>query len=217
MGKRRRNLWLRERRRRPYRSGGRSFFQRRRIKPLQLTTDPEEAYRRRGTLQQKKLNRLLNLGRGVRKGKLPNVSGRALHRTGLQLREHPTLLTLRERRRYYRRPRSKLLWVARRFGRLALRRQHHRRRRRLPRLLGQRLLRMVEPLPLRALQQRWQHHRLETGGLGLANPLPLEGSLALLLGLLRLQPRSRHRLPRQSAKARKAKVRRALLRRSLSL
>lgn len=196
MGLRRYTAWLRRRRRQPYKGvGGASLRRsRRRIGALALRLNAEQLYRSKGTMPSEQRYRLLNAGRGAQPRRLPAQQSRSLDYAATNL-EHPSLQLLRRRVHYYRQPRRRLLWYARRFGRLALRKRHHRRSKRLPRLLAQRLLLLANLHPLLALQRRWLGHCLGTGaGLGLAEPARLSGASPLLLGLLRLQPRRRGEL-----------------------
>lgn len=196
MGIRRYTAWLRRRRRQPYKGvGGASLRRsRRRIGALALRLNAEQLYRSKGTMPSEQRYRMLNAGRGAQPQRLPAQQSRSLDYAATN-REHPSLQLLRRRVHYYRQPRRRLLWYARRFGRLALRKRHHRRSKRMPRLLAQRLLLLANLHPLLALQRRWLSHCLGTGaGLGLADPARLSGASALLLGLLRLQPRRRGEL-----------------------
>ena len=156
MGMRRYTAWLRRRRRQPYQGvGGPSRRRsRRRIGALALRLNAEQLYRSKGTLPAAQRHRLLNLGRGVRTQRLPVGQSRGLDYSAAYQGDTGSLRTIRERLQLYRRPRRRLVWYARRFGRLALRQQHHRRSKRLPRLLTQRLLLLANLHPVISLQRR---------------------------------------------------------------
>jgi hypothetical protein len=156
MGMRRYTQWLRRRRRQPYKGVG-GFSRRRtrrRIDPLPLRPNPEQLYRSKGTLVASRRRRVLNAGRGVQAQHMPKRQVRRAATYSALAQEPKLLKRLRARQRYYRKPRQRVVWYARRFGRLALRRRHHRRSKRLPRLLAQRLLLQANLPPLVALGRR---------------------------------------------------------------
>ena len=154
MGMRRYTAWLRRRRRQPYKGVGGTTRprSRRRVSRLELGLNSEQLYRSKGTLPRQRRYRLLNSGRGMRRELLP--AGQRISESYSALKSERSLENLRRHRDYYRKPRSRRLWFARRYGRLALRKRHHRRSKRLPRLLAQRLVLLANFHPLVALQRR---------------------------------------------------------------
>lgn len=212
MGMRRYTAWLRRRRRQPYRGvGGYSLRRsRRRVGFLSLKLNAEQRYRAKGTLPIRQRRRLLKAGRGPQPQWLPANQSRGLDYAATIL-EDPTLQRLRKKTRYYRQPRRRVLWYARSFRRLVPRQKHHRRTKRLPRLLVQRLLLLANLPKLPALQRRWLAHCFGNGhALGLAAPARLGEANALMLGLLRLQPRRRSQLRRFRRRSRRPDPHRSL-------